>query len=75
MKPPSAADLDFLGGVLHARRSRLAQAERLEGLCRVRDMPELLRATYPEGESMSIGDFQRRLVQDLVQEAYLLGVW
>jgi len=61
-------DLDYLAARLHGRRSRLAEAERLEGLCRLPDLPELGRAVYPEAEFHAAGDFQRRLAQDLVGE-------
>lgn len=65
----NAVDLDFLGAVLHARRSRLAEGERLDSLCRLQGWPELVRVIYPEAELISVRDFQRRLVRDLVDEA------
>jgi V/A-type H+-transporting ATPase subunit C len=61
-------DLDYLAARLHGRRSRLAEAERLDGFCRLRDFPELGRAVYPEAEFPAAADFQRRLAQDLVRE-------
>jgi vacuolar-type H+-ATPase subunit C/Vma6 len=61
-------DLDFLGAVIHGRRSRLAEAERLDALCRIRTVGELVRAVAPEGGVETVADFQRRLVADLVRE-------
>ena len=61
-------DLDYLATRLHARRSRMAEAERLDVLCRLHTIPELGRARYPEAEFFTADDFQRRLVQDLIQE-------
>jgi V/A-type H+-transporting ATPase subunit C len=60
--------LDYLAARLHGRRSRLAEAERLEGLCRLSNLPELGRAVYPETEFQGTADFQRRLAQDPVWE-------
>lgn len=60
-------DLDYLATRLHARRSRMAEGARLDPLCRSRTVPELCRTLYPGGE-MPMAEFQRRLVQDLVQE-------
>lgn len=61
-------DLDYLATRLHARRSRMAEAERLDALCRIRTIPELARARYPETEFLAVENFQRRLVQDLISE-------
>jgi len=61
-------DLDFLGAMIHGRRSRLAEAERLDALCRIRTVDELARAVAPEGSAGTAVDFQRRLVIDLVRE-------
>ncbi len=68
MKPPSLNDLDYLGAVLHARRSRIAEAGRLEALCRLRSLAELGRAVYPDTEFPTAADFQRRLVEDWARE-------
>jgi vacuolar-type H+-ATPase subunit C/Vma6 len=68
MKQPSVNDLDYLGALLHGRRSRLAVAERLDGLCRLRDLAELGRSLYPDTEFRSAAELQRRLVQDLARE-------
>lgn len=61
-------DLDYLAARLHGRRSRLGEAERLEELCRLRSIPELGSALYPEQEFQTAGDLQRELVQDLMGE-------
>lgn len=61
-------DLDYLATRLHARRSRMAEAERLDALCRLRAISELGRTLYPETELPVATSLQRRLVQDLIQE-------
>jgi vacuolar-type H+-ATPase subunit C/Vma6 len=62
------SDLDYLAARLHGRRSRLAEAERLDELCRLRSIPELASALYPEREFQTTVDLQRQLVQDLAGE-------
>ena len=64
----TATNLDYLATRLHARRSRMAEAERLDALCAVHTLPELSRAVQMETEYESPARFQRRLVQDLVRE-------
>lgn len=64
----SANNLDYLATRLHARRSRMAEAERLDALCAVRTLPELSRAARLDTEYQVVTEFQRRLVQDLVRE-------
>ncbi len=61
-------DLDYLAARLHGRRSRLAEAGRLEGLCRLPSLADLGRAIYPSTEFHAAPDLQRRLAQDLVWE-------
>lgn len=61
-------DLDYLATRLHARRSRMAEAERLDALCALRAVPDLGRAVRPEWDSQTAVNFQRRLLLDLVQE-------
>lgn len=65
-------DLDCVTAGLHGRRSKLAEGERLEGLCGIDSLPKLGLSVYPESEFHAAGDFQRRLAQDLVQEFYRL---
>ena len=61
-------NLDYLATRLHARRSRMAEGERLDVLCHTRTMSELCRAARLDADYQTVADFQRRLVQDLVQE-------
>ena len=73
-----AHDLDYLAARLHARRSRMAEAERLDGLCRIHDLTELFRTIFPESELKGVLDFQRRLLHELIDElsglnAYMSG--
>lgn len=67
-----ANDLDYLAARLHGRRSRLAEEDRLDALCRLRSVPELAHTLYPEGDFDSAGEIQRRLVRDLAREFSLL---
>jgi vacuolar-type H+-ATPase subunit C/Vma6 len=66
--PIVANDLDYLAARLHGRRSELAEAGRLEGLCHLRSIPELGRTLYPGSEVQTVVDLQRRLVQGLIDE-------
>lgn len=59
-------DLDFLVARSHGRRSRMAEAERLDALCRLRSLEELARAVLPEPADAS--GFQRRLLEDWLRE-------
>lgn len=61
-------DLDRLAAVLHGRRSRMAEAERLDDLCRSRTLTELWGETFPGWEPQDHVGFQRLVVQDLVAE-------
>lgn len=65
---PMTHDLDYLAARLHARRSRLAEAERLDALCRVRTVPELAHALQPDGSLATAAELQQRLVRDLAIE-------
>lgn len=64
----SANNLDFLATRLHARRSRMAEAGRLDEFCRVVTLPELGRALLPGTDFSVPAEFQRQLVQNLIQE-------
>ena len=66
-------DLDYLAARLHGRRGRLAEAERLDALCRLRTIPDLARAVLPEGGISSAAEFQGRLVRDLAGELFTLA--
>lgn len=61
-------NLDYLATRLHARRSRMAEGERLDALCNIRTLPELCRAARLDKDYEAVTEFQRRLVQDLVRE-------
>lgn len=63
-------DLDYLATRLHARRSRMAEAERLNALCRIRSVAELANIVFPNAEISSTAEFQRRLVFELTAEIY-----
>ena len=68
MAPRTATDLDFIAARLHGRRSRLAEAERLDELCRIRTVPELARVLFPESRFLTATPLQRVLVLDQVEE-------
>ncbi|MBE3069809.1 MAG: V-type ATPase subunit, partial [Planctomycetes bacterium] len=61
-------DLDFLAANIHGRRSRLAEAARLDALVRLRSLPELARALVPEGPFLTAVELQRALVAGLLRE-------
>ena len=63
-----ANDLDYLMARLHARRSRMAEAERLDGLCRIQSIQEFFRTIFPESDFKGILEFQRQLVYELIAE-------
>jgi vacuolar-type H+-ATPase subunit C/Vma6 len=63
-----ARDLDYLASRLHGRRSRMAEAERLDGLCRMQSLPDLARTIFPATEFRGAAYFQRQLVQELIGE-------
>jgi len=64
----TATDLDFIAANIHGRRSRLAEAERLDELCRIRSLPDLARALFPESRFLTAVHLQRVLVLDQVEE-------
>lgn len=64
----TANNLDYLATRLHARRSRMAEGERLDALCTIRSLPELSRSVRLDVEYQVATEFQQRLVQELVQE-------
>ena len=76
---PRTNDLDYLGALLHARRSKMAEGERLDGLCRLQNLPELGAAVLPGVRFLNTAGFQRHLVQELAREltdylGYLRGI-
>lgn len=58
-------DLDYLAARFHGRRGQLAEAERLDGLCRRRTIPELTEAVFPGTKLQTSAEFQRWLMEDL----------
>ena len=62
------ANLDFLAVSLHARRSRMAEAQRLDDLCRIRDLSGLVPGLSPKGELNRPSEVQRLLVDELIRE-------
>jgi vacuolar-type H+-ATPase subunit C/Vma6 len=67
---PSAlpADLDYLVARLHGRLGQFAEAERLDALCRLRTMTDLVRARNPRAHFTTVTDFQHELILEMVQE-------
>jgi V/A-type H+/Na+-transporting ATPase subunit C len=63
-----ANDLDFLTARLHARHSRMAEAERLDSLCHIRNLPEFYSTIFPKSEIKDILDFQKLSVHELIGE-------
>lgn len=66
MATKATNELDYLTARLHARRSRMAEAGRLDALCRLRAIPDLGRAVDPEFAVATVANFQRRLLEDLI---------
>jgi vacuolar-type H+-ATPase subunit C/Vma6 len=60
--------MDFLSARLHGRRSLMAEAERLDALCRIRSLPELGRALYGDAALLTAVDLQRRMVREHAEE-------
>jgi vacuolar-type H+-ATPase subunit C/Vma6 len=68
MVAPLAPDTVFLAARLHARRSRMAEGERLDAMCRLKAAGELFRAGPADGPAQTVEAFQKRLVSDLARE-------
>ena len=64
----TGADTDFVSALLHGRRSRLAEADRLDALCAIRAISELVHAIEPNAPNESVVDLQRRMVSKLADE-------
>lgn len=62
------SDRDYLAARLHGRRSRMAEGDRLEPLCRLRSLHDLVHTFYPDADAQTAGQFQRHLVLDLALE-------
>ena len=63
-----ALDMDYLAANVHGRRSRLAEAERLDELCRLRTLADLAHHLFPGEQLLSVTELERRLILDLVEE-------
>lgn len=68
MVQATANDLDYLVARLHGRRSWLAEADRLDSLCRCRTIAELARAVLPDETIVTARQFQQRIIAELVGE-------
>jgi vacuolar-type H+-ATPase subunit C/Vma6 len=64
----TGSDMDFVSAILHGRRSRLAEADRLDVLCAVRTIPDLVHAIEPNAPNESLVNLQRRMVSTLADE-------
>jgi vacuolar-type H+-ATPase subunit C/Vma6 len=67
-KQEIANDLDYLAALIHARRSGMAEAERLDFLCHIRNLPEFFRTIFPDSDFKEALDFQRMSVHELISE-------
>lgn len=63
--PPN---LDYLVARLHGRRGQFAEADKLDALCRLRSMTDLVRAVSPRTRFTTAVDFQHGLIHEMVQE-------
>lgn len=61
-------DLAYLGALVHARRSQMAEGARLESLCHLQSLRELGAAVLPAVALVDTAGFQRRLIQELIRE-------
>ncbi len=61
-------DLDYLAAHIHGRKSRLAEAEQLDRLCRIRNLSDLATTIFPDVEYSGIINLQRQLVYELARE-------
>ncbi len=68
MAPVVQNNVDYLAARFHGRRGELAEAERLDELCRLRTIPELTRAVFPDARFQTSAEFQRGALEALVAE-------
>jgi len=78
LKKQIANDLDYLAARLNARRSLMAEAEKLDSLCHIQSLPEFYAAIFPGADFKEVIDFQRFSVYELIKEisgfsAYMSG--
>lgn len=62
------SNLDYLAARLHGRRSRVAEGEKLDALCRIHTVEEYARTVFPEREYLGIADFQRQVIEEFIDE-------
>lgn len=68
MRASDTGNLDFLAACVHGRRSRMAEAERLEQLCQVSSLSQFATEIAAGVEPRSPGELQRQLVTELARE-------
>jgi vacuolar-type H+-ATPase subunit C/Vma6 len=61
-------NLDYLAARCHGRRGQLAEAKRLDGLCRLLTIPELAGTVLPDAIFQTGAEFQRGTLEALVEE-------
>jgi len=61
-------DFDYLVARLHGRRSRMAEGDRLNALCRLNTLTDLYQSVFPASDLKGVGDFQRLCVSTLGRE-------
>jgi vacuolar-type H+-ATPase subunit C/Vma6 len=82
MTVPIPTSLDFVSARLHGARSRLAESERLDDLCRLHSLAELSRVLFSEAAAAPTGrgpataaDLQRRLVRRQAADLRQVARW
>jgi V/A-type H+-transporting ATPase subunit C len=66
-------DLDYLAARLHGRRSLLAEASRLDALCRLRTIADVANETLPGENVQTAAALQRRFVARFIAELVWLA--
>ncbi len=66
-------NLDYLVARLHGRRGQFAEADKLDALCRLRNVADFVRAVSPRTRFTTVVDFQHGLINEMVQELADLG--
>lgn len=64
----AVSNLDYLAARLHGSRSKMAEGERLDALCRISSIEEYARTVLPDREVRGIADLQRQLIEEFVEE-------
>jgi V/A-type H+-transporting ATPase subunit C len=73
MKMRLATGLEYVAAVLHGRRSRMAEAERLDALLALRTTADLARALVGDASVASTVDLQKELVRRQADELLWLA--